>query len=95
MKVIYEVEKPKLQKVKDVLLKDDIVGRASVLFKDGNTLGLENKYYCYISGIEEACKKSEEIMKDLGKKVKEKEKILEKIKEEEERAIQGFGNIFG
>ncbi len=97
LEVIYEIEKPNLQKVKDVLLKDDVVGRASVLFKDGNALGFENKYYCYVSGIEEACKKSEELMKDLGKKVdeKEKEQIIQKIKEEEDKAIQGFGGIFG
>ena len=97
LEVIYEIEKSNLQKVKDNLLKDDIVGRASVLFKDGSILGLENKYYCYISGIEEACKKSEELMKNLGKKLDEKKKehIIQKIKEEEYQAIQSFGGIFG
>lgn len=97
MKVIYEIEKSNVQKVKDVLLKDDVVGRGSVLFKDGNTLGLENKYYCYVSGVEEACRKSEELMKDLGKKVDEKTKkqIIQKIEQEEDQAMQGFGGIFG
>ena len=97
MEIIYEIEKSKVQKVKDTLLKDDLVARASILFKDGNALGFQNKYYCYISGVEEACKKSEELMKDLGKKVDEKtkEQILLKIKQEEDQAIQGFGGIFG
>jgi len=97
LEVIYEIEKSNLQKVKGALLKDEIVNRASVTFKDGNVLGFENKYYCYISGVEEACKKSEELMKDLGKKVNEKakEEIIQKIEQEEEQAMQGFGGIFG
>ena len=97
MQIIFEIEKSKLQKVKDTLLMDDLVGRASILFKDGKALGLDNKYYCFISGLEEACKKSKDLMKDLGKEVEEKtkEQILKKIKEEEDQAMQGFGGIFG
>jgi hypothetical protein len=36
-------------------------------------------------------------MKDLGEKVDNKirEKIIKKIEEEEEQAMQGFGGIFG
>ena len=97
MQVIFEMEKSNLQKAKDILLKDESVNRASVMFKDGNVLGMKDKYYCYVSGLEEACKKSEELMKDLGKKVDEKtkEQILQKIKQEEDQAMQGFGGIFG
>jgi cobyric acid synthase len=97
LEVVYEIEKSNLQKAKGKVLTDDIVGRASILFKEGNALGAGNKYYCYISGIEEACKKSEELMKDLGKKVDEKtkEQIIKKIKEEEDKAMHGFGGIFG
>lgn len=97
MEIMFELEKSSLQKAKDLLLGDDLVARASVIFKDGGILGLENKYYCYISGLEEACKKSEELMKNLGKMVDEKTKkeILQKIKREEDQAIEGFGGIFG
>lgn len=97
MEIVYEIDKSNFQKVKDILLNDDLVGRASILFKDGNTIGLGNKYYCYISGIEEACKKSKELVKDLGKEVddKTKEQVLTKIKQEEDQAMQGFGGIFG
>ncbi len=97
MKAIFEIEKSNVQKTKDILLKDDVVARASILFKHGNALGLGNKFYCYISGVEEAVKKSKELMKNLGKEVNEKtkEKILQKINEEEDQAMQGFGGIFG
>lgn len=97
MKVIYEIEQSDLKKVKDKLLKDDLVGRASVVFKDGKALELGDKYYCYLSGSEDACERSEELMKELGKKVdgEEKEKVIQKIQEEEDQAMQGFGGIFG
>ena len=97
MEIVYEIERQNIQKVRDIILGDDIVGRASVIFKDGNSIGLNNNYYCYISGVEEACKRSEEIIKNFGKKIDKKisENIIKKIKEDEEKAIEGFGGIFG
>lgn len=93
---VFEIEKSNLQKVKDMFLKDDVVGRASVNFKEGSALGLGEKYYCYVSGVEEACKKAEELIDDLGNKVNEEteKKIIDKIKEEENQAMEGFGGIF-
>jgi nitrogen regulatory protein PII len=98
MEIVFKVEKQNLQKVKDVLLKDEKVSRASVLFKESSSLGLEgDEYFCYISGLEEACERAKELMKDLGEVVNEEDmkKIINKIKEEEESAMTGFGNIFG
>lgn len=97
MELLYEIERSSLQKVKNTLLLDDVVGRASIVFKDGNTLGFDNKYFCYISGADDINQKAEDLMKDLGKKIegKVKEQILTKIKDEENQAIQGFGGIFG
>ena len=98
MEVVFKIKKENLQKAKDVLLKDEKVSRASVLFKESSGLGFEgDDYYCYISGLEEACEKAKELMKDLGEVAEEEEmkKVIEKIKEEEESAMTGFGNIFG
>jgi len=98
MELLFEIKKQNLQKVKDVLMKDETVSKASITFKESSSLGFkEDKYYCYISGLEEACNKTKELMKDLGKTVKKKksEEIIKKIKEEEESAMSGFGNIFG
>jgi nitrogen regulatory protein PII len=98
MEVVFKIEKKNLQKVKDVLLKDEIVSRASVTFKESNSLGLKgNYYYCYISGLDEACNKAKELTKDLAEVVNEKDakEVIEKIKSEEESAMMGFGNIFG
>ena len=48
MEVVFEVEKSNLSKVKDVLLKDDEISRASVLFKDASSLEIDkNVYFVY------------------------------------------------
>jgi hypothetical protein len=98
MEVIFKVEKKNLQKVKDILLKDEVISKASVTFKESRSLGLKGDYYyCYVSGLNEACDKAKNVMKDLAEVVKEKDAkdIIEKIKAEEESAITGFGGIFG
>ncbi|MEM5790695.1 MAG: hypothetical protein QXP77_01450 [Candidatus Aenigmatarchaeota archaeon] len=96
MEVLIKFERKYLEKVKDALLKDDTVSRASVIFKEGKALG-EEDCYCLISGLEEQCKKALELVKDMTKEVKieEKDKIIKKIKEEEEKANESFGFIFG
>ena len=99
MEIVLKIKKENLQKVKDLLLKDDTVSRGSVTFKESKSLGFKgNKYLCYISGMEEACNKAKELTKDSAEivsKKEEEEEIIKKIKEEEESAMSGFGNIFG
>lgn len=106
MELVLKMETKDYQKVKDVLLKDDSVSRASISFKEGSIIGKEG-YYCYLSGSEEQCKKALDLVKqknektgeviELAKEVigKEKEELINKINEEEDKAIEGFGNIMG
>lgn len=97
MEVAFKINKENLGRAKDALLKDEVVSRASVLFKEAKSLGMDDSnYYCYVSGLEEACERAKELMKDLGEIVKEGEleMIKKKIKEEEESAMEGFGSIF-
>jgi len=106
MEIVLFVEPKNYQKVKDVLLKDEEVSKASIVFKDARNYGKEEGYYIYISGLEEQCKKALEIVKEkdekgntveLAKEVKDKEreKFIRKIKEEENKANEAFGGIFG
>jgi hypothetical protein len=98
MEVVFKIDKKNLQKVKDIFLTDEQISKASVTFKESSSLGLKgNYYYCYISGLDEACNKAKNVTKDLAEIVKEKDakEIIEKIKAEEESAITGFGGIFG
>ena len=98
MEMVLKIKKQNLQKVKDILLKDETVSRASIMFKESKSLGLKgDHYYCYISGLDEACDKAKKLTKDLAEVVNEKntKEIIEKIKSEEESAMTGFGDIFG
>ncbi|MCD6226780.1 MAG: hypothetical protein J7J93_03235 [Candidatus Aenigmarchaeota archaeon] len=98
MEIVIEIKKENLQKAKEILLKDDVVSRATIIFKEAKTLGFDNKnYYCYISGLEEQCEKAKELIKDISKLIEneKKDEIIKKIKEEENTALEGFGNIFG
>jgi uncharacterized protein YdbL (DUF1318 family) len=98
MEIVLKIKKQNLQKVKDLLLKDDLISRASVMFKEAKSLGLiGDDYYCYISGVNEACNKAKKLIKDLSESIKKEEekKIIDKIKQEEESAMTGFGSIFG
>ena len=106
MEIVLEIETENYQKVKDILLKDDLVSRASIKFREGKIIGKEG-YFCYISGTEEQYKRAMELINqrneetgeiiELAKKVENKEKgeIINKIKEEENMASEGMGNIFG
>lgn len=97
MEIVFQIESKNLQKVKDVFLKDDIVSRASIVFKDGKSLINKEGYYCYISGTEEQCKRAKELAKEIAKEAetKDKNEVITKIKEEQDKAAEGFGGIFG
>jgi len=101
MELLLLIKTENYPKVKDILLKDDVVSRASIKFKEAKEFEKEG-YFCYVSGLEEQCKKASEIIKDeegniLAEEIKgkDKEKIINKFKEEENRAMEGFGGIFG
>jgi len=55
------------------------------------------QYICYISGLDEQCKKAVELAKDLSAPIEgnEKQEVISKIKEEESKATEGLGGIFG
>lgn len=96
MELLLLIETRNYSKVRECLLRDDIVSRASLIFKEAKVFGGEEGYYCYASGTEEQCKKVLELTKDLAKEIKnrKKEEIINKIKEEEDKANVAFGGIF-
>jgi hypothetical protein len=105
MEIVFQIESANLSKVKDLLLKDETVNRASITFKEGKVFGVEG-YVCYVSGTDERCQRALEVVKvkdeegnttELAKKVEsgKAEEIIKKIEEEEDRAIEGFGSFLG
>ncbi len=95
MEIVLKIEK-NLEKIKDILLKDDTISRASITFKEGRLFG-EEGFYFLISGSEEQCKRALELTKNIAEEIKneKKDEIIKKIKEEEEIANEKFGLIFG
>jgi len=84
MKEVFEVDKEKEQEIK----KDELLSRQSLIFRE-----IEGKFYLIIDGSEEAIKKLRE---EFNLKIPDnKKKILEEVEKQEEKAVQGFGNIFG
>ena len=97
MQVVFFVEKENLNKVKDITKEEPIV-RQSITFRDNKSLGLEKEgNYLLIDGSEEACKVAREKLKDLAIELEgeEKETVINKMKEMENSALEGFGGIFG
>jgi hypothetical protein len=94
--ILIFVEKANFEKLKEILMKDELVSRASISYKSASEFGKEG-YYFLISGNEEQCKKAKGLSKDLGIEIsgEEKERVIKKFKEEEEKALEGFGSILG
>ena len=98
MKAVFFIPSENFSKAKNVVYGDDLVSRQTVNFREARALGFEKDgYYLELDGSGEAVKRAKEILENLGKEVdeKEKEKVLEKIAEQEESAAVGFGSIFG
>jgi hypothetical protein len=96
MDIVLQVTSTNMNKLKEVLGKDDIVSRASIKFRDGSVIGKKD-YFCVVSGREDQCRKALEISKELAKEAdkKDADNLVAKLKEEEESASAGLGGIFG
>ncbi len=96
MKEVYFVSKENKSKAEDALKKDDSVSRGSITLKESSTLGMkEDGFFIILDASEQALKKAGELLKDIAEKYEKKEDVLEKIQEQENSAIEGFGNILG
>jgi len=52
-------------------------------------------YFIILDATEERVKRAEELVKGLAKRSKHAKQVLEKLDEQENAAIEGFGNILG
>ena len=102
MEKVYECENSKRKDLTAILEKDpydeNSFSRKGYKLKEGKILGLDNeKIYLYIKADEKFFKTLNERLENIVKECDEEttNKIIEKIKEEEEQATSGFGDIFG
>lgn len=102
MEKIYECESGKKAELKKILEADpyaeDSFARTGYKIRDGASLEEDkDKTYLYISASEDFLKKADEKLKNIAKPLEgeKAEKIIGKIKKEEESAESGLGSIFG
>jgi len=93
---VLRVSPENVDRARSVLLNDDVVSRANVLFRDARILERDG-YYVRIIGTEEQCSKALELTRGMAEEVKgeEREAVLSKLREEGDAAMKGFRMIFG
>ena len=96
MQEVFIVDSENKSKAEELLKNDDLVSRGSIAIKSPASIDIkEGGYFFVLDASEETIKRAEDLLKDIGKKYKEKEKVINKIKEQEDKAAEGFGNILG
>lgn len=96
MKAVYLVSTDNKQKAEDALKKDDLVSRGSITIRLATSLEIkEDGYFIVLDGSDQALKQAEELLKGIAEKYKDAELVLKRIQEQEDRAVEGFGNILG
>lgn len=95
MEVVLYAKGKAAEKLKEILLKDEVVSRANVLFKHVEPLDKEG-FYIRILGSEEQCKRALELSKNLAEEVssEEKEEVLKVLRSEDEEMLSGFSRVF-
>jgi len=96
MDLLLFCKKENSKKLEEKLKKDDLVSGASIKIRDASIVNKDG-FYFYLEGTEDKIKKARELAKDLASEIEgeEKEKVKKILKEEEERAMEGFGAILG
>ena len=99
MKIVFDVKPEKKAEAELIAKSDDTISRQSIIMRSAASLGMEEKmgtsYVLVIDGSEEAVRKARELLKDIAKEIEQPDSILEKIREDDEKAVEGFGSIFG
>ncbi len=93
---VYLVKSENKIKAEDLLKRDDLVSRGSIMIKSPSSLDInETGFFFILDAGEGTLKRAEELLKDVGIKYKDKQKVVDKYLEQEDQAIQAFGNIMG
>ncbi len=97
MDLVLYVQQQNVEKLKQLLFADDMVSKANIIVHEASSFGKEGGFFVRVLGEKAHCKKALELSKDLATKVTgaEKKSLLNKIKEESEKSLEGFGGIFG
>ncbi len=94
MKEVFLVESSKKEKAEELLKKDEEINRGSIILKSTSSLGIDEEgYFIILDASEHLVKKAVTMLSGLAKAYKDKESVIAKYEEQENTAIEGFGNI--
>ena len=81
----------------DKILSDDIMGRQTIVQKDGSILGYDEKIILVVEGQAEIFSRLDSLLENKVKPLSENDAsvVYKKIKDEEEAAESGVGFLFG
>ena len=94
---IFELKKDNINIIEEIK-KDDLISRQSLWTRDAKSLDVKgDTIFFKIEGDNQAIAKAEELLSETSKMLvgSEKEKINEKFIEDEDKASEGMGFIFG
>jgi len=93
---VYELDKEN-RSIIDKLLADDVIGRQSVIYKDGTSYGYDSKFLVVIEGSPDIFQGVKNLSENKLKELPEKQEneIYKKIKSEEDNSKDGMGFLFG
>ena len=96
MKRVFFVSNENKSRAELALKSDDEISRGSITVKSAASLGIEKDgYFIIIDAGEHAIKKAEELLKGVAEKYSKPGEVLDRVEEQENNAIEGFGNILG
>ncbi|MEM5820559.1 MAG: hypothetical protein QW678_02880 [Candidatus Aenigmatarchaeota archaeon] len=95
MKVLI-LEKIKLEKVEEILKKNEKLSILSIYFRELKDIELKDKFALILDGPEEYIKIATELIREFTEIPNEEleEKIIKKFKEENLKASEGLGFLF-
>ncbi|HLD83519.1 MAG TPA: hypothetical protein VI979_01540 [archaeon] len=96
MKEVFLVKPEDKLKAEDALKKDDVVSRGSIMLRAAASLDIkEEGYFIIVDCSAEGIAKARELLKTMAIKHGKKEIVLQKIEDQENAALQGFGSFMG
>lgn len=96
VKLVFSFRADRQAEVETILNREPIV-RQSILIRAASSVGSKREgNILLLEGTDEACRDAMEALKGIAEELHghEKESIIKNIKDAEEKAMEGFGNIF-
>ncbi|MGB9719848.1 MAG: hypothetical protein ACPL06_04635 [Candidatus Anstonellales archaeon] len=101
MKIVFEISREKFKDAKKILEEnpyaEDSFAKIGYILKEGKALAEDENYYVYVDASDDFVKKAKEKLKDVAKPAEGKKaaRIIKKVEDEQNSAVNGFGSLFG